>query len=65
MEYYLRIFTGFGVHETYELRINDEVLQVQIEAGEIHVQQGKALKADLQEYAGRKYRMHTNYVCTF
>ena len=36
-----------GVHETYELRIDDEVLQVQIEVGEIHVQQGEALKADV------------------
>lgn len=36
-----------GVHEIYELRIDDEVLQVQIEAGEIHVQQGEALKADV------------------
>lgn len=36
-----------GVHETYELRIDDEVLQVRIEGGEIHVQQGEALKADV------------------
>lgn len=35
------------VHETYELRIDDEVLQVQVEAGEIHVQQGEALKVDV------------------
>ena len=36
-----------GIRETYELRIDDEVLQVQIEAGEIHVQQGEALNADV------------------
>lgn len=36
-----------GVDETFELRIDDEVLQVQIHAGEIHVQQGEALKADV------------------
>ncbi|MCI0647752.1 MAG: winged helix-turn-helix transcriptional regulator [Chloroflexi bacterium] len=36
-----------GVNETYELRIDDEVLQVQFEAGEIRVQQGEALKADV------------------
>jgi DNA-binding HxlR family transcriptional regulator len=35
------------IRETYELRIDNEVLQVQIEAGEIHVQQGDALKADV------------------
>ena len=36
-----------GVNETYELRIDHEVLQVQIRAGQIHVQQGEALKADV------------------
>ncbi len=35
-----------GVDETYELRIGDEVLQVAIQSGEIHVRQGEALKAD-------------------
>lgn len=35
-----------GLHETYELRIDNEVLQVQIKGGEIHVQQGEALPAD-------------------
>jgi putative sterol carrier protein len=35
-----------GVHETYELHIGNEVLQVQIAAGAIHVQQGTALPAD-------------------
>ena len=36
-----------GVNETYELRIDNEVLQVQIRAGQIHVQQGEALEADM------------------
>jgi DNA-binding HxlR family transcriptional regulator len=36
-----------GVDETYELRIDNEVLQVQINAGQIQVQQGEALKADV------------------
>ena len=36
-----------GVRETYELRIDDEVLQVQIKDGEIEVQQGEALRADV------------------
>jgi DNA-binding HxlR family transcriptional regulator/putative sterol carrier protein len=36
-----------GINETYELHIDNEVLQVQIQEGEIHVQQGEALKADL------------------
>jgi putative sterol carrier protein len=36
-----------GVNETYELHIDHEVLQVQIQEGEIHVHQGAALKADL------------------
>lgn len=35
-----------GVHETYELRIEDEVLQVQIDDGEIDVRQGETRKAD-------------------
>jgi DNA-binding HxlR family transcriptional regulator/putative sterol carrier protein len=34
------------VDETYELHIDDEVQQVQIKGGKIHVQQGDALKAD-------------------
>ena len=33
--------------ETYELRIDDEVLQVEIKAGEIQVQQGETRKADV------------------
>jgi DNA-binding HxlR family transcriptional regulator len=40
-----------GVNETYELRIDNEVLQVQIKGGEIDVQQGEALKADMILYA--------------
>ncbi len=36
-----------GVNETYELHIDNEVLQVQINEGQIHVQQGEALKADV------------------
>jgi DNA-binding HxlR family transcriptional regulator len=35
-----------GVHETYELRIEDEVLQVQIDNGEIDVRQGDTRKVD-------------------
>jgi DNA-binding HxlR family transcriptional regulator len=33
-------------NETYELHLGSEVVQVQIKDGEIHVQQGQALKAD-------------------
>lgn len=36
-----------GIDETYELHIDNEVLQVQIKAGEIHVQQGETLPADV------------------
>ncbi len=35
-----------GISETYELRIEGEVLQVRIEEGEIRVQQGEGLSAD-------------------
>lgn len=35
------------VDETYELWIDNEILQVQIKRGEIQVQQGQALKADV------------------
>ncbi|MCG3206735.1 MAG: hypothetical protein FOGNACKC_00334 [Anaerolineae bacterium] len=35
------------VDETYELRIDNEVLQVQIQRGKIDVQQGQALKANV------------------
>jgi DNA-binding HxlR family transcriptional regulator len=36
-----------GIDETYELRIDNEVLQARIQAGTIHVQQGDALEADV------------------
>jgi DNA-binding HxlR family transcriptional regulator len=36
-----------GVDETYELHIDNEVLQVQIAAGEIHVRQGETRIADV------------------
>ena len=36
-----------GVNETYELHIDNEVMQVQIEAGEIHVRQGESRPADV------------------
>lgn len=39
-----------GISETYELRIEGEVLQVRIEEGEIRVQQGEGLKADAAFY---------------
>lgn len=35
-----------GIDETYELHIDNEVLQVHIKEGEIQVQQGATLKAD-------------------
>jgi DNA-binding HxlR family transcriptional regulator len=35
------------INETYELRIDDEVLQVRIKAGGLHVQQGEAIDADV------------------
>ena len=35
------------VNEIYELHLSNEVLQVRIKAGELHVQQGEALKADV------------------
>jgi hypothetical protein len=40
------------VDETYELHIDEEVLQVQIKAGEIQVRQGEALRADVIIYTG-------------
>lgn len=36
-----------GVNETYELHLGQEVLQVQVKAGELQVQQGGTLKADV------------------
>jgi DNA-binding HxlR family transcriptional regulator len=47
-----------NVDETYELHIDNEVLQVQIKAGEIHVQQGNGLtveaifETDMPTYLG-------------
>lgn len=35
-----------NVDKTYELHVDNEVLQVQIKAGELHVQQGNGLTAD-------------------
>lgn len=35
-----------GINETYELHVNYEVLQVQVNEGKIYVQQGEALKPD-------------------
>jgi DNA-binding HxlR family transcriptional regulator/putative sterol carrier protein len=40
-----------GIDETYELHIGDEVLQVRVAAGEIHVQQSLARAADLIVYS--------------
>jgi DNA-binding HxlR family transcriptional regulator len=36
-----------GVSETFEFHIDDEVLQVQIGGGELHVRQGEAVNPDL------------------
>lgn len=36
-----------GINETYELHVDQEVLQVQIKAGEIQVRQGETFKADV------------------
>src|SRR5215212_1468143 len=36
-----------AINETYEWHLGTEVLQVQIKAGELYVQQGQALKADV------------------
>lgn len=39
-----------GIDETYELHVGDEVLQVQVKNGELAVQQGQALRADVIIY---------------
>lgn len=39
-----------GINETYELHLGNEVLQVQIKEGELHVQQGQSLGADVTFY---------------
>lgn len=36
-----------GIHETYELHFGDEVLQVQVNDGTLHIQQGQSLTADV------------------
>jgi DNA-binding HxlR family transcriptional regulator len=36
-----------GIHETYELHFGDEVLQVQVNDGTLHIQQGQNLTADV------------------
>jgi len=36
-----------GISETYELRLGDEILQVRVESGEIHVRQGQDDRADV------------------
>lgn len=36
-----------GIHETYELHLGNEVLQIEVNDGELRVQQGQALKADV------------------
>lgn len=38
------------INETYELHVDQEVLHVQIKAGEIYVRQGETLKADVIFY---------------
>jgi DNA-binding HxlR family transcriptional regulator len=40
-----------GIHETYELHVDNEVLRVQIEDGDLQVKQGEALKPDVVLYA--------------
>jgi putative sterol carrier protein len=35
-----------GINETYELQVDDEILQVQINDGEIDVKQGEAARPD-------------------
>lgn len=36
-----------GIYETYELRLGNEVLQMQVEDGKLHVQAGQTLKPDV------------------
>jgi len=40
-----------GLNETYELHIGTEILRVQINDGDLHVQQGEAHKADMVLHA--------------
>jgi DNA-binding HxlR family transcriptional regulator len=46
---------AIGVHETYELHLGKEVLQVQVNEGELRVQQAAALKADIVIYTEMQY----------
>ena len=39
-----------GVKETYELQLGNEILQVQVNEGELQVQQGQSLQADVVFY---------------
>ncbi|HZD55407.1 MAG TPA: winged helix-turn-helix transcriptional regulator [Anaerolineales bacterium] len=39
-----------GINETYELHLGNEVLQVKIKEGELHVQQGQSLRTDVTFY---------------
>lgn len=39
-----------GANQTYELHLGNEVLQVRIEEGELRVQQGQSLRADVTFY---------------
>jgi DNA-binding HxlR family transcriptional regulator len=43
-----------GINETYELDVDGEVLQVQIKDGEIHIQQGETLRANVVFYTDRR-----------
>lgn len=43
---FLRSEAAQGIDETYEVRVDGEVLQVRVRDGDVHVQQGDALTAD-------------------
>lgn len=47
LKIFFRAEQAQGLNETYSLHVDNEILQVQIQEGEIHVQQGEALKADV------------------
>lgn len=44
-----------GVTETYELHLGNEVFQVQVKEGELHVQGGEAQKADVVFHTEMRY----------
>lgn len=48
---FFRAEAAAAVDDVYELHIDDEVLQVQIRQGKIHVQQGESLKPDVALHA--------------